>query len=254
MSPASPAGQANGAKQARTAPAGSVSAGKVLADGRTVFRSSGALAFFWVWVAIGVFALGDLAVQGHNRGAVAPALIIVVITALMYACCLRPRVEADSEGITVLNPLRDYRAPWGAINGVYLGDSVEFQCTRQPPKGGEKTVYCWALYSSRRSRVRASIRSDPRRRKGVLGGNQRTPGSAGFGQTAGQAGYGRMPAEAQDALAKGATEAIAAELGRKLKEAQASDKFGGCVTGSWAWAPIAGILVSAAVLALVVLL
>ncbi len=158
---------AGGLQRARQAPAEKSTAGKVTADGRTIFRSPGALILFWAWLAIAVFALGDLAVQGHNRGAVTPALIVLVITSLMYACCLRPRVAADADGVSVQNPLRDYRVPWGAIEGIYLGDSVELQCSRQPPRDG-KTVYCWALYSSRRSRIKASISSDPKSgRRGV---------------------------------------------------------------------------------------
>jgi hypothetical protein len=215
---------------------GQVSVGKVMADGRTVFRSSGPVILFWGWVAIAVFALGDLAVQGHNRGAVVPALTVVLITGLMYACALRPRVEADSDGITVQNPLRDYRLPWGAIKAIYLGDSVEVQCARRPPKD-KGTVYCWALYSSRRSRAKSSYRTESRSRS-----RRRA------------AGYSRMPAEAQAALSKGTAEIIAAEVGRMLKEAQARGHAGGFVTGRWAWQSIAAIVIPAVALTLAVVL
>jgi hypothetical protein len=41
------------------------------------------------------------------------------------------------------------------VKSVYLGDSVEIVCGRAPGQK-DKTIYCWALYSSRRSRLRAA--------------------------------------------------------------------------------------------------
>lgn len=297
----SPAGQAGGQQQARPVPGGQaprrpvpgrpvpggvaggpVSAGKVKADGTTVFRTTGPLILFWGWVAIGLFALGDLVIQGHNRGIVVPSFVVIAITGLVYACALRSRVEADSEGITVYNPVRDYRVPWGAIKGVYLGDSVEIQCLCRPPKG-EKTVYCWSLYSSRKSRSRASLRADSRSRRSAAGIARMSAGYGGLSSSFGgmlsgnrgmSAGYARMPAEAKDALSKGEVETIAAELGRKSNEAQARGQADGSavdgagvdgagvggsaagvfVTSSWAWKAVAGILIPAAALALAIVL
>jgi hypothetical protein len=229
--------QGQAAAQPPLAAAGQPSAGKVLAGGSVMFRSAGPLILCWCWAAIGLFTLGDLIVQGHNRGAVLPALVVLVITGLVYACAWRPRVEADSGGLTVQNPLRDYRVPWGAIQGIFLGDSVEVQCSRQPPKG-HKTVYCWALYSSRRSRARSSVRADARQR----GGRSPVPG------------YARLPAEARERITQTPAQNIAAELSGMCNQAKAGGQADGVITGRWAWEPLAAILVPGLALALVAVL
>jgi hypothetical protein len=208
------------------------SAGQDAGDGTKVYRLSGPLVLWWAWVALAVISLGDLAVQGHNRSTITPALVIFLITGLVYACALRPRVLADDEGLTVQNPLRDYRIPWGAIKGVYLGDSVEIQCARQVPRG-DKNVYSWGLYSSRRARYK--MRNEARSRRGM---RYQPPQ------------YGRMPAEAQEALKQGPGQAIAKELARLAEAARERGVIGGAISAQWVWPSLAAILVPALVLVL----
>ena len=212
------------------------------------YRLSTPLVLWWVWVALAVFSLGDLLVQGHNRSAVTPALVIILITGIVYACALRPRIVADQEAITVQNPVRDYRVPWSAIQGVYLGDSIELECARPAPKGN-KTLYSWAIYSSRRSRQRAKQKQAGLNRFGMR------QGGYGFGRVPrtpydGRApGYGRMPTEGQAAQDKGMAEHIAADLGRLSEKAKQNCTPGGVIAGRWAWQPLAAILIPAVVLA-----
>jgi len=213
------------------------SAWRATADGGKVFRMTPPLVLWWGWVVVAVVSLGDLAVQGHDRGAVEPALVVLVITALMYSCAFRPRVLADSAGITVQNPLRDYIVPWGAVRGVFLGDSVEFQCARPAPKG-DKTIYSWALYGSRRARARAGLRT-----RGWDRGARSRP-----------QGYARMPSEAQEALKQIPAEAMARELGRLFEEARARGAADGVLSARWAWPSLAAIGVSLAALVLAILL
>lgn len=215
------------------------------------YRLSTPLVLWWVWLAVAVFSLGDLLVQGHNRAAVTPALVIILITGVVYACALRPRLIADRDAVTVQNPLRDYRVPWGAIKGVYLGDSVELECARPAPKGS-KTLYSWAIYSSRRSRQRARQKQSGMNRWGVRSqgyGFGRLPRTAYDGRTP---GYGRMPAEGQAVQDKGMAEHIAADLGRLSEKAKLNGASDGVIRGSWAWQPLAAILLPAALLAIVV--
>jgi Bacterial PH domain len=213
------------------------SAWRATADGGKVFRMTPPLGLWWAWVVVAVIGLGDLAVQGHDRGAVEPALAILVITALMYACAFRPRVLTDSGGITVQNPLRDYTAPWGAVRGIFLGDSVEVQCARPAPKG-DKTIYSWALYGSRRARSRTGLRT-----------RGRDHGARGRPQ-----GYARMPSEAQEALKQTPAEAMARELGRLSEQARARGAADGVLSAKWAWPPLTAIGVSVAALVLAILL
>ncbi len=232
--PQVPAGQAAGPGYAQAAPG---EAGKVLPDGRVRYRTAGPLMLCWCWAAIAVFTLGDLLIQGHDRGIVIPLLVVALITGVVYACAWRPEVTSGPDGITVQNPFRDYRIPWGAVKGVFLGDSIEVQCSRCAPKS-DRTVYCWALFSSRRSRARASYQSTARR----------------AGRRSQIQGHSRLSDEAQKLASKSQPEIIAAELGRRANRAGEDGHTEGFVTGRWAWQPAAAILVPGLVLALVVLL
>jgi hypothetical protein len=216
---------------------------RATSDGGKLFRMMPPVVLWWAWVAVAVFGLGDLAVQGHNRGAVEPALVLMVITGLVYAGALRPRVIADEDGITVQNAIRDYRVPWGAVRGIFLGDSVEFQCARPAPKG-DKTIYSWALYGSRRARARTGLRT----RAWDNGGRGRPQG------------YAQLPSQAQESLKQIPAEVMARELGRLSEEARVrgaargAGAASGFLSGKWAWPPVAAILIPAAALVLAVLL
>jgi hypothetical protein len=128
---------------------------KVRPDGTRVFRMVTPLVLWWIWVAFAAANLIDLAVQGRVWFDVQAAVSLIAVTGVMYACTFRPLVLTDAEGITVYNPLRIHRIAFSRVKGVYLGDSVEIVCGRAPGKK-DKTIYTWALYSSRRSRLRAA--------------------------------------------------------------------------------------------------
>jgi hypothetical protein len=232
--PQVPAGQAAGPGYAQARP---VHTGKVMPDGTTRYRTAGPLMLCWCWAAIAVFTVGDLLIQGHDRGIVAPLLVVALITGVIYAFAWRPRVTAGPDGITVVNPFRDYRIPWGAVRGVFLGDSVEVQCSRCAPKG-DRTVYCWALFASRRSRARAGYQATARR----------------TGRRSQIQGHSRLSDEAQKLASKTQSEIIAAELGRKATQAVADGHTEGFLAGRWAWQALAAILLPGLLLALVVLL
>lgn len=214
---------------ARPDSASVVTSGKVAADGTIVFRLTPPLVLWWVWATFAVINLVDLAIQGRDWFSVQVAVGLVAVTGVMYACALRPRVLTDDHRLVVRNPFRDYLVPWGALKGVFLGDSVEFQCSRGPV-GTDRTVHSWALYSPRRARARAELR-DPRRQ----------------GSRAG-ASYGRMPAEAQRLVKQHPSQVMAAELGRMATAAGERDGAYGAMTGRWAWQPVAAVLVPAAAL------
>ena len=122
-----------------------------------MFRLPGPVVLWWAWVAFAVANLVDLAIQGHNRTSLQIGVGLIAITGVVYVCALRPRVRTDADGLTVLNPIRDYRVPWGRVGEIYLGESVEVHCSPGETFGG-KQVHSWALYSPRRSRLRAELR------------------------------------------------------------------------------------------------
>ena len=236
------------------------------ADGSKVFQLQTPVIFWWAWVVFALICLVDIAVQGRDRASVQAAVAIVTATGFAYACAYRPRVIADDRGIRVLNPVRDFRISWPALRGIFLGDSVEFQCARSGPKG-EKTVYSWALYTKRRARARARLRGNS--------WDRRTASATR------PSGYGRLPREAQEATKMVSAEVIARELGRLREQAQqhaAADAANGTAdlaaagTGDqaagiagpaagevtlearWAWLSLAAMLVPTAGLVLAIVI
>ena len=224
------------------------------ADGSEVFQLQTPVIFWWAWVVFAVVCLGDIAVQGRDRASVQAAVAVLAATGFAYACAFRPKVIADARGITVLNPVRDFRIPWPALRGIFLGDSVEFQSARSGPKG-EKTVYSWALYTKRRSRARARLRGQSWDRRS--------------GSPARPSGYARLPREAQEATKMVSAEVMARELGRLREQAQqrmaidealdgageaprAADQAtgGGTLRARWAWASLAAMVLPTAGLVL----
>jgi len=217
------------------------SAGPTTAAGSMAFRLTAPVAGWWAWVAFAVVCLGDLAVQGRDRVSLNAAIAVVAITGFVYACAFRPKVIADEDGITVLNPVRDYRVPWGAVKGIFLGDSVELQCARPEPQS-DKTVYSWALYTRRRARARAELRAQRLNRR------VRSGGAAGDAR-----GYARLPGESSESARMPPAELIARELGRLRDQARERGAGGGVVRGRWACLPIAVMIVPTLALVLAIL-
>jgi hypothetical protein len=204
---------------------------------KKVYRLPGPQVMWWVWVVFVAANLLDLAIQGHNYESLQIAVGLLAITGLVYACTLRPRVIADAGGLTMINPLRDYRIPWPRIAEIYLAESVQFKCSEGDGASG-KTLHSWALYSPRKAKLKADIRG----RRWERGAVSR-PGS-----------YGRMPEEGRDAARRSATEFIAKEIDAKAKDAVGKGATGGRVESHWAWWSLFGILIGWPVLALVIAL
>jgi len=208
---------------------GSTNPWKEISDGRTVFRRVGPIVLWWLWVAFVLFNLVQLAINSHDYFSVELAAGLLTTVGIAYATTLRPRVIATREGLEVQNPVRDHTIQWGALNGVYLGDAVELSCARPAPRK-EKTIYCWALYSSRRSRTRSQ-------QLGVRSWSRTSPRTAA----------------ADEPPARDPAQLIAAELGRRSTRAQEAGTAPATLESRWAWLPIAVILIPAAALLALVL-
>ncbi len=199
---------------------------KVTDDDKTVFRRSGPLALWWIWTAFAIYNFIDVVLLDHDYFSFELTAGLLAVTAAMYACALRPRVVADSEAVYVYNPFRDHMARWGAVNGVYLGDSLELSCARQ--LGKDKTLYCWALYSGRRSRLRHGTRRNQARM------SWRVPA--------------RASAEVKELLKQDPVQLMAVELGRRSTEARRRGAPEAILESRWAWRPLAYLLIPAAAL------
>ena len=193
---------------------------------------------WWAWVVFAVANLVDLAVQGHNRTSLQIAVALLAITGLVYACALRPRVITDSDGLTMLNPIRDYRVPWGRVSDIYLGESVQVHCSPGASSAKVKVLHSWALYSPRRSRLKAEVRGRRWDRN----------------QASRPGGYGRMPVEARETAKQTSVELMAREIEGMARQARAQGAADGPVVPSWAWPSLAAFGVPALVLVLLIVI
>ncbi len=206
---------------------------------RTVFRLPGAVVAWWAWVVLAVACLVDLALTGRDHTSVEIAVGVAVLTGVIYACALRPVVIADADGITVRNPLRDHRIPWGSVTAVDLAESVRVHCAREPGARREKVIHSWALYAQRRSRIRADLteqRARARSQRGAFAPDN------------------RLPAEAQRLARQPTAQIMAGQLDELATKAQERGVVAGPRVVTWAWQPAVAIAAPAIALVLVITL
>ena len=149
-------------------------------DGRQVFRSPIASLIWWIWVLFAVGNLIDLAVQGRDHLSVVAACTLLVITGIMYAAAQRPRIIADDDGLTIVNPVRETRVGWPAVVGFDSTELLRVRCLWTAEDGTEsdtKAFYAWAAHSSRRRKLAEEMRAQRRAR----GGSTRAVRFGGFG-------------------------------------------------------------------------
>jgi len=214
---------------------------------REAFRLVPPLILWWVWVGFAAANVADFAAQGAPaRFAAVVSAILATVTGLAYALALRPRVIAEPAGLTIVNPFRDHRVPWTAIQAVDAGEWVRVHAA-------SKTIACWALYVSARAKRRDARGAPPRSgRSGGFGG------AGGFGRVSETA---RLPAEAAYLASLPVAKAIATRLdARAAKERDrvrhADSAYAGPpgpVTVRWAWAPVAAVALPALALLVIVL-
>ena len=185
---------------------------------REVFRSAGSTALSWAWFVVAVIILVDLAVQGRDHAALVTAVLVLAITGVVYACAWRPKIVADSSGITVINPARDHRVPWVAVSKVDVVNAVRVHCEPAPGAASGKVLYSWAVQSSPRSARKAALRreaaSQPRPRLSPRPRSLQPPAGAV------PRGYGELPEPAKDALERSSTEFTAGRLAERAQHAR----------------------------------
>lgn len=230
---------------------------------------------WWVWVAFAVSNIADFAIQGASaRFVTVVSVLLVTITGLAYALALRPRVIAGQAGLTIVNPFRDHHVPWTAIQAVDTGDWVR---VHHVPAGGpprsrsgpassaaSQAISCWALYISARTKRRAARAGSGAAARPRRGGLLRPALPAMFdpAAAAGQlgAGHARLPQEAKYLASLPAAKAIAVRLDARAGTERARAQRAGSglpavpVTASWAWPPLAAVVLPALALLITVLL
>ena len=204
------------------------------------YRLAPPVVLWWAWLAFVAANVADWAVQGTTAGlALTTGAIMLAVTGALYALALRPRVVADEDGIAVLNPFRDHRVPWTAVRGVHTAEWVLVRAA------GDKTICCWALYVSARSRRAANA---PPRKSGAVSRLRGVAAEPGTGISP------RLPQQAQYLASMPPARAIAARLDSRAEKARARDGSAGArVTVTWAWFPIVAVAVPAVALVAVLL-
>ena len=256
---------------------------------REVFRSAGSAVLSWAWFAVALLILVDLALQGRDHAALVTAVLVLVITGVVYSCAWRPRIVADSTGITVINPVRDHQVPWAAVTKVDVVNAVRVHCAPVPGAGRGKILYSWAVQSSSRSARRAALR----REASGQGRPRLTPRPRSLQPPPGAAPrYGEIPEPARDALNRSTAEFTAGRLAERAQHAHQAASLAapgvqisgdgqiteesqvtadgqavgdsaaaagpssagpGRPTARWAWPPIAAMIAPLALLLIVVL-
>jgi hypothetical protein len=185
---------------------------------REVFRSAGAAVLSWAWFVVAAIILVDLAVQGRDHDAVVTAVLVVAITGVVYACAWRPKIVADSSGISVINPVRDHQVPWLAVRKVDLVNAVRVHCEPAPGAPRGTVLYSWAVQSSPRSARRAALRRDahsqPRPRLTARPRILQPPPSTA------PRGYGELPDSAKEALERSPAEFTVGRLAERAQHAR----------------------------------
>jgi len=208
------------------------------------FRSPFAVAIWWLWA---LFALGnliDLAVQGRGHGSVDAAFALLLITGVVYTAAQRPRIVADSGGLTMANPLRDHRVGWAAVVGIDAAELIRVRCKWPLDDGGtgSRAIYSWAVHSSRRRQAAARMRERRRAARAASG-------ARGFGAFGTSPEAARPPAP----TAADADHVITAltSLADQAKAA-APDERAVPPVSTWNWMAVALIVVPALALLIAV--
>ena len=208
--------------------------------GQKMFRLPGALVAWWAWLIFAAACLLDILISGRNHLAAEIAVTLFFITGLVYACALWPRVVTDSTAITVRNPLRDHRIPWGSVAAVDLRESVQVHCVQEPGAKRGKIIYSWALYAQRRNRMRQQLLAQGNDRR-------RLPRSA-------LTTYGAPQDSAEKVSKQSAAKLMATQLDEMAKEARERGAAAGPRIVRWSWQPALAIIVPGIALILVITL
>jgi Bacterial PH domain len=218
-------------------------------EGRQVFRSPIATLIWWVWVLFAVGNLIDLAVQGRDHLSVIAACTLLLITGIVFATAQRPRIIADPDGLTIVNPVRVHRVGWPAVVGFDSTELLRVRCLWTAEDGTESKMrgfYAWAAHSSRRRQVAAEMRAQRR----VRGG------SAARGVRFGSFGSPPMddaPPPGPLGLDVDVLVATLTERAEQVKSDVSPDVRAQRPVSSWYWPAIAAIIVPALALVLAVL-
>ncbi|WP_433464555.1 PH domain-containing protein [Spirillospora sp. CA-128828] len=132
-------------------------------------RSTGGRVAAYAWLVFAVLNFVDLFVgitgdPDYSLTTFAITFLLLFGCGIAYTVGLRPMIAGDDEGITVRNPLRDVRAPWGAVRKIEGKNAVTVSFTG--PDGTDLETRAWVLQTSPRAQAKAEARAQKEARKG----------------------------------------------------------------------------------------
>ena len=240
------------------------------------FRSPTAVV---VWVLVLLFVVGnliDLAVQGRDHLSAVAAAVLLLGAGVAYVTAQRPRIIADDAGVTVRNPLRDYRIGWAGVAEIDLVDLLRVHCAWGGPPGAapadrdhHKVISAWAIHYSRRRQFATEVkaRRTARRSVGLPGG----PGgrSLPYGSSAPRTDHTSAEAYAEriarllqerataaraEAAWAGSTADVAADTAPAATTTVTASGRAEPLTSTWSRRALAALLIPALILLIVILL
>ena len=217
-------------------------------DGRQVFRSPIAAVVWWIWVLFAVGNLIDIAVQGRDHLSAVAACTLLLVTGIVYATAQRPRIIADDDALTIVNPLRVHQVGWPAVVGFDSTELLRVRClwtARDGTHSDMRAFYAWAAHSSRRRKLAEEMRAQ-RKARGGSGGGTRAVRFGSFGSPP----VNDAPPPAPLGLDVDIVVATLAERAEQVR----SDAVGVRAeppVSSWHWPTIAAIAAPAVLLAIV---
>lgn len=210
-------------------------------DKPQVLRSPVAVAVWWLWVLFAVGNLIDLAVQGRDHTSAVAAAILVFVTGVVYVTAQFPRVVAGPDDVLIRNPLRDHVIGWGSVVKIDTLDLLRVHCQWEADGVTKtKTFHAWAVQHSRRREAMQKARQDRRMRRGLAPTRPDSIRGTGFGSgTTEQTNPLGSPQHALDSL--------------KARQEAARERAVPVTApvSVWRWQPIAALVASAILLAIV---
>jgi hypothetical protein len=206
---------------------------------------------WWVWVLFAAGNLIDIAVQGRDHLSVVAAFILLFVTGIVYVTAKRPRIVADADGLTIVNPVRDHRVSWAAIAGADPTDLLRIRCEwLEGDRTGRQVIYSWAVHTSRRRQFNAELRARRQQQRGsrassgIFGGG----GAGGFGLGGLGGGFAgtadSAPAPEGDPLRLDADKVVAT-LTERAEQArlEAPGDQAARPVATWDWRAVAAIVI-----------
>ena len=217
-------------------------------DGREVFRSPGAILIWWVWALFAAGNLIDIAIQGRDHLSLVAAFALLFVTGIVYVTAKRPRIVADTDGLTIVNPVRDHRVGWAAVAGADPTDLLRIRC--EWPDGdhtGRQAIYSWAVHTSRRRQFNAELRARrQQQRGGRAGGGIFGGGASGFNLAGLGAGFAgpAAPAPENDPIRLDADKIVATLTGRaEQARLEAPGDQASRPVATWDWPAVAAVVI-----------